>query len=394
MKIGIVGAGAAGLIAAATIKEKSPDAEVLLFERNSRVGRKVAISGGGRCNVTTGITDPKILKSKYPRGAEFLKFAFKVFPPAKVVEWFESHGVKLKCEKDMRVFPASDNAEAIVELFEKLIPETFKLSESVKSIQPTETNGYKIVTSKSEYLVDKLILTTGGNAYSHTGSKGDGYDFAKSLGHKITDLGPSLNSFEVNESWAKELSGLSLKNVTLQLNESTQTTGDFLFTHFGITGPVVFAFASHIPFLKIDANNPVTVKLNFGFEIGELNDLIQSNGRKTILNVLALKLPERLSRTILMQAKIDPNTKSSEVSKENRQKLCSLNLTLSNRRPGDEFVTAGGVELTEVSAKTMQSRIAPNLYFAGELLNVDGYTGGFNLQASWATGRLAGLNCI
>jgi predicted Rossmann fold flavoprotein len=391
MKIGIVGAGAAGLIAAASIKEKNPSAEILLFERNSRVGRKVAISGGGRCNVTTGITDPKILKSKYPRGADFLKYSFKVFPPEKVIDWFESRGVKLKCEKDMRIFPASNNAEEVVELFEKLIPETFKLKESVQNITKYK-DGFEITTSLNQYQVDKLILTTGGNAYSHTGSQGDGYNFAKQLGHTITDLGPSLNSFEVADDWAKNLSGLSLKSITLQFKE-VSVVGDFLFTHFGVSGPAVFAFAANIPFIKIDKTNSLKISLNFGFSVGELNQLIDLNGKKTILNVLSIKLPERLSRTILEGLGINSNTKAAEISKENRRKLCSINLNLVNRRPGDEFVTAGGVELSEVNPKTMESRLTPSLFFAGELLNVDGYTGGFNLQASWATGRLAGTCC-
>ena len=204
MKIGIIGAGAAGLMTAATIKELNSETEVLLFERNSRIGRKIAISGGGRCNVTTGITDKKILLTKYPRGAEFLKkAAFKLFPPQKVIDWFESHGLKLKCEADQRVFPANDNAEAVNELFEKLIPETFKLSEAVLEITKSKQDKFEIKTNKNSYIVDKLVLTTGGNAYSQTGSKGDGYHFAKSLGHTITELGPSLNSFLVHEDWVK-----------------------------------------------------------------------------------------------------------------------------------------------------------------------------------------------
>ena len=386
MRIGIVGAGAAGLMAAATIKEKSPQSKVILFEGNSRIGRKIAISGGGRCNVTTGITDLQILKTKYPRGADFLKFAFKVFPPDKVVGWFEEQGVKLKCEKDMRIFPKSNNAEEVVELFEKLIPETFKLSEKVSRIE----NGFRVITNKCEYEVDKLILTTGGNAYSHTGSTGDGYSFARELGHTITELGPSLNSFEVEEQWVKDLSGLTLPKAKIG-----ECEGPFLFTHFGISGPVVFAFASHIPYRGM----PYTIDLIPTTEEINLNHLIELNGKKSITNVLSLTLPERLSRTILHQLEIDGNKKSGDLSKIERKKIFDIlkngiNITLKNRKPGDEFVTAGGVDLSEVNPKTMQSRLNPNLYFAGELLNIDGYTGGFNLQSSWATGRLAGLNVV
>jgi predicted Rossmann fold flavoprotein len=393
MIIGIIGAGAAGLIAAATIKEHNPKAQVLLFERNSRIGRKISISGGGRCNVTTGITDIKTVLSKYPRGADFLrKSAFKLFPPKKVVDWFETHGLKLKCEPDMRVFPANDNAEAVNELFEKLIPETFKLSEAVLDIQKTETEQFQITTSKDTYLVDKLILTTGGNAYAHTGSKGDGYNFAKSLGHTVSELGPSLNSFLVLEDWVKELSGLSLEKATLTFNQS-QVSGPFIFTHFGISGPVVFAFASEIPFNLIDKDNHLKVRLSFDFTKSDLDELINLNGKKSILNILKQKLPERVCKAILAQNSISPDQKSAEVSSQSRKSLAEgIEITLIARKPGDEFVTAGGIQLDEVNPKTMESKIVPNLYFAGEILNVDGYTGGFNLQASWATGRVSGLS--
>lgn len=395
MKIAIIGAGAAGLMSAATIKELNPKAEVLLFERNSRIGRKIAISGGGRCNVTTGITDKKLLLSKYPRGADFLrKSAFKHFSPEKVVAWFESHGLKLKCEADNRVFPANDNAEAVNELFEQLIPETFKLSEAVLNIQKLADSKFEITTSKSSYIVDKLVLTTGGNAYAHTGSTGDGYNFAKSLGHTITELGPSLNSFLVHEDWVKQLSGLSLDNGVLSYKDDS-IEGPFLFTHFGVSGPTTFAFASKIPFELVTKDNPLKVFLSFGLTKNDIDNLISENGKKSILNILKQKLPERLSRTILEQLKISPNQKSSEISSQNRKNIATgLPITLIARKPGDEFVTAGGINLDEVNAKTMESKLIPNLYFAGEILNIDGYTGGFNLQASWATGRLVGLKLV
>lgn len=395
MKIAIIGAGAAGLMSAATIKELNPKAEVLLFERNSRIGRKIAISGGGRCNVTTGITDKKLLLSKYPRGADFLKkAAFKHFSPEKVVAWFESNGLKLKCEADNRVFPANDNAEAVNELFEQLIPETFKLSEAVLNIQKLPDSKFEITTSKSSYIVDKLVLTTGGNAYAQTGSKGDGYNFAKSLGHTITELGPSLNSFLVHEDWVKQLSGLSLDNAVLSYKDDS-IEGPFLFTHFGVSGPTTFAFASKIPFELVTKDNPLKVYLSFGLIKNDIDNLISENGKKSILNILKQKLPERLSRTILEQLKISPNQKSSEISSQNRKNIATgLPITLIARKPGDEFVTAGGINLDEVNAKTMESKLIPNLYFAGEILNVDGYTGGFNLQASWATGRLVGLKLV
>jgi hypothetical protein len=384
MKIAIIGGGAAGMMAAATLIEADPSLEVHLFEKNNKLGTKVRISGGGRCNVTTGIRDRKLLLTKYVRGADFLKTALGKFSPKACYQWFEERGVPLKNESDNRVFPVSDNGDDIVGIFENL-PIKTHLQESVSNIQP----GFKVTTNKQEYDFDTVIITTGGNAFAHTGSTGDGYHFAKNLGHTITKLGPSLNSFETEEQWPKDLSGLALENA--KLNDQQ---GPFLFTHFGISGPVTFAYSATIAFKDMPQEvNFAPTNLTFDQANQQLTETLSQNGAKQVHNVLHFT-PKRLTETLLKLSQIDPETKCAELSKDQRKTLAKnltgdLVLTLKKRRPGDEFVTAGGVNIAEVDPKTMQSRIAPNLYFAGEILDIDGVTGGFNLQSSWATGRLA-----
>ena len=409
-KIAIIGGGAAGIMAAATIIENTTDTQIDLFEKNNQLGVKVSISGGGRCNVTTGITDRNTLLSKYFRGSKFLAPAMAAFPPNKVIEWFENHGVPLKTEEDLRVFPRSDNGTDIVDMFEKIFDKhkdriTIHFLEGVLDIDYLE-NKFKLSTKKSEYTFDKIILTTGGNAYSQTGSTGDGYTFAKKLGHHITALGPSLNSFEVFEEWCKDLKGISFQNAKIEVVLSTGqrkiVIGPALFTHFGLSGPAVFALASHVAFEEIKKDKPIKIYITpdststFEELDSSLTRSLAQNGGKYIINVLAEYVPYRMAEIILELCNVDGDKKSAEISKENRRQIVhyltgKLSITLTSRRQGDEFVTAGGVDTTEVVSKTMKSKVNPNLYFAGEVLDIDGLTGGFNLQAAWATGRMAGL---
>lgn len=408
-KIAIIGGGAAGLMCAATLIEENVKAEIHLFERNPHLGAKVIISGGGRCNVTTGITDKKLLFSKYTRGADFLKTAIYDFPPEKVYQWFEDHGVPLKIEEDLRVFPKSNKGKDVVGAFENLFKNHkvyAHLNETIVSLQRVK-EGFLLRTTNSELRTEVVVLTTGGNAYQHTGSKGDGYTFAQACGHSITKLGPSLNSFLTLEEWPKKLSGISLENAKLEAiaedGNIKSTIGPIIFTHFGLSGPATFALSSHLAFTPIGKDTPLQIKIIPRADRSaqqwdeELKKKFQENGARQIHNVLGDSIPGRLADTLLELASVPREKKSAELSKQERLKIIEL-LTgklivhFIARRPGDEFVTAGGVELSEVDPKTMQSKISPNLYFAGEILDVDGVTGGFNLQSSWATGRLAGKN--
>ena len=410
MKIAIIGGGAAGLMTAATLVEEKVNAKIYLFEKNDVLGKKVSISGGGRCNVTTGITDKKELLSKYIRGSQFLIPALSAFSPKDVMDWFERNGVPLKIEKDLRAFPKSDIGSDVVNLFYKILGKNqivkLNLFETVKELRFFNEQ-FIIVTNKDEYGFDIVVITSGGNAYKHTGSTGDGYDFAKACGHMITSLGPSLNSFEVKEDWIKRLSGLSFPDAKLTFisdgEKKKEVVGPLLCTHFGVSGPVVFALSAHLAFSEISKLFPKKIKLNpsaidhFDSYERKLKTLILNNGAKQILNTLSELIPKSFAEELLTMANVPKDKKSAEVSKNERNKICSLlssdiELTLISRRKGDEFVTAGGVCLSEVNNKTMQSKLNSNLYLAGEVLDIDGLTGGFNLQSAWATGRLAGIN--
>lgn len=405
-KIAIIGGGAAGMMAAATLLLESDNTQIDLFEKNTRLGVKVKISGGGRCNVTTGINNVKLLLKKYVRGERFVRSALSAFPPNKAREWFELHGAILKEESDQRVFPVSDDGSDIVAVFERIFRDpriTVHCNEAVVEI--IKDDNFRLVTKEKSYMFDTLVITTGGNAYRRTGSTGDGYAFAKALGHTITKLGPSLNSFFAQEKWPKTISGISFPNSKLTSKLSTgvkiSESGPILLTHFGITGPVVFALAAHSAFEQIEPNAPLKIffvpnsNLVFDTFDKEIRLLLETQGAKLIRNIMTAYFPERFVVQLLKLAKIQSKN-AADVTKKERQSMVKLitegiPLTIVGRRPGDEFVTAGGISLNEVNPKLMQSKINPDLYFAGEVLDIDALTGGFNLQSAWATGRMAGI---
>lgn len=443
--IAIIGGGAAGLMAAYFAKLNNLKAEVLVFEKNKYLGAKIIISGGGRCNVTTGVSEVSEVLKNYPRGAKFLRTAMHNFPPDSVISWFKTHHVELKTEEDLRVFPVSDDGKDVVGGLEYALNNLsvrIHLDANVTEIslaEPPSAKSEKLpdfsqntpakflikLKSGETFSADKLILTTGGNAYSQTGSSGDGYAFAKALGHSITPLAPSLSSFHTAEKWVSELSGISFKKanfifLTADKQESSakqtperrrfERTGPFLFTHKGVSGPAIFALSGLAAYENYSAENPAKLLINFFPDLNsdQLEQMFiekfDQNPAKKLLNVLGFIVPHRLAEKIIEETTASLHLKisadqinCSEVSKQLRQyllkQLKSLELHLIGRGAGDEFVTAGGVPLTEVNSKTMQSKITPGLYFAGELLDIDGFTGGFNLQASWATGALAGESC-
>jgi hypothetical protein len=407
LRVGIVGGGAAGLMAAATILETAPEMELFLVDRNDGLGKKVIISGGGRCNVTTGIQDVRTVLTKYPRGGKFLSKAMYHFPPADVYGWFEHHGVPLKVEEDLRVFPQSDNGKDIVGVFEKMFRSSnveVLLKHSVESIVKNG-EGFRLQFKGGDSLdIDVVVLTTGGQAYRHTGSTGDGYAFAMGLGHSITKLAASLNAFFTYETWTAEVSGLSFEKAEFRTKRDKEYsfTGPFLFTHKGVSGPAVFALSSQVAFENYDAKEPLKIEIDLfpdstKEELVELmEEKIANAGKKSFLNVLAMVVSKSLAEIVVRELHIVSGVHAAEVSKKNVLRcvewLKAIPLSVVGRGAGDEFVTAGGVDLSEVDPQTMESKICPGLYFAGEILDIDGYTGGFNLQASWATGRLAGLS--
>lgn len=396
------------MMCAASLHEADPSVEIFLIDRNDGLGKKVIISGGGRCNVTTGIHDVQTLLTKYPRGGKFLTTAMYAFPPDAVYAWFEAHGVPLKTQKDARVFPVSDNGKDIVGVFEKMFAgSTVKmmLKRSVTSVEKVGEEFF--VTLKDTVVplvVDRLVLTTGGQAYRQTGSTGDGYAFAASLGHTITPLAPSLNAFFTIEKWPAAISGLSFENATITAKREGHPhfTGPFLFTHKGVSGPAVFALSSLVAFEKYDNGQPLEITIDlfpettFDQLLGRFEDILAEHFNKQFLNVLGMLIPKSLADVVVAELGISLSKRANQVAKKDIHRvimwLKAIPLSVVARGAGDEFVTAGGVELSEIDPKTMQSKVCPGLYLAGEVMNVDGFTGGFNLQASWAAGKLAGEN--
>lgn len=410
MRVAIIGGGAAGLMAAATLSETASETEVILIEKNNGLGKKVLISGGGRCNVTTGIMDVKTVLKKYPRGEKFLSSAMHQFPPSDVCAWFEEHDVPLKTEEDLRVFPVSDDGGDIVGVFEKIFQHTnvhVTLNAQVTRIEKTTDVFHVFLKGKVEpFVVDRVVLTTGGQAYRHTGSTGDGYAFAISFGHHLTPLAPSLNAFFTRESWPRDVSGLSFERATIQADrpKGALYTGPFLFTHKGVSGPAVFAVSSYVAFETYDATQPLTIAIDLfpdqsNAELTtELKAHITDNPRKSFLTVLARLIPKSLAEICCRECRVDAARHAVEMSQKDLKTcidwLKAIPLHATGRGAGDEFVTAGGIDTKEVNPSTMESRLCPGLFFAGEILDIDGFTGGFNLQASWATGRLAGRSCL
>jgi len=409
MTIAIIGAGAAGLMAAATALESSPNARIILFERNNRVGKKVMISGGGRCNVTTGIEDVRTVLKKYPRGNPFLTKAMYAFPPAAVRAWFEERGVPLKTEQDLRVFPVSDVGEDVVRVFERLFAESnvdVRLNTSVVAVEKKDDQFVLTIKNGDPVMADRLIITTGGQAYRHTGSTGDGYAFALSLGHTITPLAASLNSFVTLETWPKEISGVSFEDAIISADRpvGAHYRGPFLFTHKGVSGPAVFAVSSLVAFETYDVSHPLRITIDLFPERTlpqveeDILTRLTANPKKATVNALAGLVPKSLLDIMVGLLDWGHERPAHTISKSKAHAaalfLKKLPLQAVGRGVGDEFVTAGGVSLSEVDPATMESRICPGLFFAGEVLDVDGFTGGFNLQASWAAGRLAGTHAV
>jgi predicted Rossmann fold flavoprotein len=416
-QITIIWAGAAGIMTAATILEWESQNEyhIHIFEKNTSPGKKVILSGGGRCNVTTGNEDKKILETKYTRGWNFIRKSMGKFGPKKVREWFENHDVPLKIEDDLRVFPVSNDWHDVVWVFEKIflkykdkISLHYGEGVTLTSISDTWSEDDKkfiITTAKWSYTSDVLVITTWGNAYSHTGSSGDGYAFARSLWHTVTKLWPSLSSFLTSEIWIHDLSWLSFPSAKIRVIDK-ELSGSLLLTHFGISWPLAFMTSSLLAWDEISKEKKKTLYFSplSDMSFDDWNNFLKSSfllhPKKIILSILTEKLSRRFAESFIRQyfPQLDQIFASS-ISKVDREKIAELlgngiPLTLLERRPWDEFVTAGWVETIEIESETMESKIHKNLYFAGEVLNVDGYTGWYSLQICWASGYTAGRDII
>jgi len=404
-KIVIIWAGATGMMCVATLIEKWFSGQVLLLDKNKQLWQKVSITGGGRCNVTSWIRWTKKILSKYIHGGDFLKSAMRQFPPSQVFKRFENHGVPLKIEKDMRVFPISNKSADIISVFRNIFQESSNISiqfdNKVLSVKKIDSK-FHIKTNSQIITADKLVIATWWKAFEHTWSSWDGYTFAKSLWHKITKLGPSLSSLTSVEKWPAKISWLSLSDAKIffELNNKTQNfSGDLLFTHRWISGPLAFVLSAYFAHQNLTKNSPQKVRIqirnDMDFESRNNWLLLQlkDSQNKQIWNILRKNLPQNLIDILDQKMWNILDQKLCNFDKKNRKILChllswSLELNIVGRKSGDEFVTAGWVELDQINPKTMESFVCPNLFFWWEILDIDGVTGGFNLQAAWCTGRM------
>ena len=402
LSIAVIGAGAAGLIAAGTAA--SLGADVLLFETNPKVGRKIYITGKGRCNVTNNCEVTNIL-ANIPVNPRFLYSALGKFNAQDVMSFFESLGVPLKTERGNRVFPVSDKASDIVDaLFSYVKKQGVKIVFQTVNDILEHKNGFLVKTTDKQFIVDRVIITTGGASYPNTGSTGDGYRFAKNFSHSIVSPRPSLVPLVEKGDTCQKLMGLSLKNVRLTAFENNKKIfedfGEMLFTHFGVSGPLVLSASAHMRHFG-SKEYKILIDLKPALDEKTLDKRLLNDFEKyknsDFINALGELLPRKLIPVIIELAKINPHTKVHSITKTQRVALCKLikafPVDISGARPISEaIVTTGGVSVKEINPKTMESKKKTGLYFAGEVIDVDAYTGGFNLQIAWSTGKLAGVS--
>ncbi len=403
-EIAIIGGGPAGMMGA--IYASMNGALVTLFEKNDRLGKKLAITGKGRCNVTNDCENQEFLKNVISN-PKFLYASISNFDTSDTKSFFENAGVPLKTERGRRVFPVSDKAIDIVMALKKTMLDYGVTVKNEKVLEITSSDGEVkgVKTSRGEYSFDAVIVATGGASYTGTGSDGDGFRFAKELGHEITPLVPSLVPLETVED-VSEIMGVSLKNVVLKIRNNEngkivfEELGEMLFTHFGITGPLVLSASCHMQGLKRGKYSAV-IDFKPALDRQTLDSRILSDFSKQLnkdfQNSLGSLLPSKIIPFMIRKSGIDPQSKVNSITKEQRSSLVdtlkSLTLEIYGFRPLNEaIVTQGGVKTNEINPSTMESKKIKGLYFAGEVIDVDAYTGGYNLQIAFSTGALAGTH--
>ena len=406
-KVVVIGAGAAGMMAAATAANRGLD--VTLIERNHRVGRKILITGKGRCNITNDCDIEELIEN-VPTNGKFLYSAFYTFTNTDVIDMFNKLGVETKTERGKRVFPVSDRAHDIANALEKMVKSQkvkILLNSKVDKIVAKENKIEKVILdNKKEILCDSVIVATGGLSYPLTGSTGDGYKFAKSFGHKVVDTKPSLIGMEVQEEFVKEIGKLSLRNIAISVYNSKNKKiyddfGELEFTKYGIDGPVIKSASCRMKDTTKE-NYKIVLDLKPALDEDKLDKRIQRDFQKytnkKFENALDDLLPKKLIPTIIDLSNIDKDTVVHQISREQRKHLVHLlkniTLTVKRYRPIEEaIITSGGIKVSEINSSTMESKLVEGLFFAGEVIDVDAYTGGFNLQIAFSTGYLAGYYC-
>ena len=395
----VIGGGPAGLFAAMTAAQKGQ--RVLLLERNDRLGKKLLITGKGRCNVTNDCAADEVLKN-VPRNGRFLFSAMNAFPPEKIMDFFATNGCPLKTERGNRVFPVSDRSQSVLEALQRAARAAGVeiRTDRVREILVADEKVSAVRADKATYGCQWVILATGGLSYPTTGSTGDGYAMAERLGHTIIPCEGSLVPLETMGSDALDMQGLSLRNVDVKLLDAKGKKlftdfGELLFTHFGVSGPTVLSASAH---LKGEGCR-IVIDLKPALDEGKLDSRIlrdlEMYKNRSMENALTDLLPRSMIPVVLRRLQIDPNMQANSLTKQQRRSLVELlkafSFTVTGKRPvAEALITSGGVKVSEIDPKTMQSKKVSGLYFAGEIIDCDAYTGGFNLQIAWATAYAAG----
>lgn len=396
--IAIIGGGAAGFFAALSAKKHFPNKRVIIFEKSSKVLSKVKISGGGRCNVTNACFDNRKLAASYPRGENNLRKAFEIFNAQSTVDWFESRNVPLKTFPDNCIFPQSNDSQSIIDCLLKeslALGVEIKFNQSITSIE-VHQDTFKLFTREDNFSVERVIVTTGGHP------KRSGLEWLEKLGHEIIEPVPSLFTFNMPANPIRDLMGNVVEKATVKV-EGTKLLGKgpLLVTHWGMSGPAILQLSAWGARVLFEKNYQFAVLVNWLDDEKEvdlhkrLDQIIQEHGEKMIGNLNPFPMTSRLWNFLLEKTTIHPEMRWKDLGNKTRNKL--VNTLLSDRYEvsgkttfKEEFVTAGGISLNDVNFKTMESKLIPGMFFAGELLDIDGITGGFNFQAAWTTGFIAG----
>lgn len=403
MKVVVVGGGAAGFFGAVACAAANPELEVILLEKTNKLLSKVRVSGGGRCNVTHNCFVPAVFSQHYPRGGKQLKEAFKTFGASETIEWFAQRGVPLKAEADGRMFPVTDNSETIVNCLmqeAQRVGVKIKTKVGVERVVPEQWDGNPSfdlqLTDGSTLKADRLLISTGGNP------KSAGYDWLRALGHAIQEPVPSLFTFNVPASPLKELMGIAVPRAKVRIaGQKLEYEGPLLITHWGYSGPAVLKLSAWGARVFHAQNYMFTALINWVPELTEetlrehLNSYRQAHPKKVVSTNPLFNLPQRLWKKLTSLAEVSADVRWAELPAKMTNKLVESLLRASVDVKGkttfkEEFVTCGGIDLSQVNMRTMESRVQPGIYFAGEVLDIDGITGGFNFQAAWTTGFISG----
>lgn len=402
--VAVIGAGPAGIMAAIRSGELKKNA--ILIEKNDSIGKKILITGKGRCNITNSARLDTFIE-KFGFAGKALRTAFSRFSNEDLMDFFKSRGLELKTERQGRVFPASDNARSVIDVLEECLKDNkveIRYKTRVRSIKKIDGGFILEIDNGPGIAAGKVILATGGASYKDTGSTGEGFHIAKGLGHAVTPLIPGLVPLKTKEEWAKDLKGLTLKNISVVFTAGkkriSSEVGELLFTHFGVSGPLILDLsASIVPMIEEHKEVSLSIDLKPGIKSDEMEDKLLRDlkelGGKDIKNVLADMMPYALVGVILKLTGINGNKKASQIGKAERRSLAgilkALPLTITGALPLEEaMVTTGGVSIKDIDPRTMESRVVPGLYFAGEILEGGAPSGGYNLQQAFSTGYLAG----